>query len=82
MFQHLNSNIEMVWWLGFWLLCDWSWVRVSAPPNFLRNFLSFFGKKEVTDPGFEPWSSASERTDLTIALLKVSFENMHPVDYI
>jgi hypothetical protein len=29
-------------------------------------------KKEVTDPGFEPWSSAFEQAHPTIALLEVS----------
>jgi hypothetical protein len=40
--------------------------------QFFAQLFSLFGKKGVTNPGFEPWSSGSEETDLTIALLEVS----------
>jgi hypothetical protein len=39
--------------------------------QFFAQLFSLFGKKGVTNPGFEPWSSGSEETDLTIALLEV-----------
>jgi hypothetical protein len=50
-----------------------------SPSQFFAQLFIIFWKKEVTDPGFESWSSAFERIDLSIALLEVSLRICIPL---